>query len=179
MEETNGNFIETITGLHSQLGIPADYASQFRLDLCPECRQSVPIGQDVFDRQQVMDPEAANAWFAMRDDAATANIELLLVSAYRAVAYQAGIIQGKLDKGQKIEDILKVSAAPGYSEHHSGRALDLTTTGYEPLEEEFENSPAFAWLTDNAAKHGFRMSFPKDNVHGVAYEPWHWYWTGV
>ena len=80
-----------------------------------------------------MDPEAANAWFAMRDDAAARDLKLQVVSAYRAVSYQASIIQNKLDKGQKIEDILKVSAAPGFSEHHSGRALDLTTPGFEPL----------------------------------------------
>ena len=178
MEEDYSNYARAITDLHAQLGIPADYASQFGLDLCPECGQPVPIGQDVFGREQAMAPQAANAWFAMRDDAAADDIALLVVSAYRALAYQAGIIQGKLDKGQTIEDILKVSAAPGYSEPHSGRALDLTTPGFEPLEEEFENSPAFAWLTENAARHGFRMSVPRNNPFGVAYEPWHWCWVG-
>ena len=77
-----------------------------------------------------------------------------------------------------IEDILKVSAAPGYSEHHSGRALDITTPGYDVLEEVFEASPAFRWLEKNASHYRFRLSYPRDNPHGVVYEPWHWYWHG-
>ena len=46
------------------------------------------------------------------------------------------------------------------------------------LEEEFERSDAFAWLTRRAGEFGFRMSYPRDNPHGVAYEPWHWAWWG-
>ncbi|NND57300.1 MAG: D-alanyl-D-alanine carboxypeptidase family protein, partial [Xanthomonadales bacterium] len=37
---------------------------------------------------------------------------------------------------------------------------------------------AFAWLTAHAKQFGFRMSFPRGNPHGVAYEPWHWAWRG-
>ena len=171
-------FTNWITELHQQLGIPTDYASRYKLQPCEECQQTVSIGCDIFEREQLMTPPAAAAWSGMHRTAASNGIEIQVVSAYRSVEYQAAIIRRKLDAGQSIAEILTTSAAPGYSEHHSGRALDLTTPGYEPLEEEFENSPAFAWLTENAAKHGFRMSFPKDNIHGVAYEPWHWYWTG-
>ena len=104
---------------------------------------------------------------------------LQVVSAYRSVAYQEGILRGKLERGQAMEDILRVSAAPGYSEHHSGRALDLTTPGFTALEEEFERSDAFAWLTENAGAFAFRLSFPRDNPHDIAYEPWHWAWQGI
>jgi len=114
----------------------------------------------------------------MRHAAATQDIVLQLVSAYRPVDYQVGIVQRKLDAGIDIEDILKVSAAPGFSEHHSGRAVDLSTPGFQVLEEEFEQSPAFSWLTENASSFGFRLSYPRNNPHGVAYEPWHWYWQG-
>ena len=77
-----------------------------------------------------------------------------------------------------MEAILKVSAAPGYSEHHSGCAIDVTTPGYKALEEPFETSPAFKWLSDNAEKFDFSLSYPQNNPHGVAYEPWHWAWKG-
>lgn len=172
------NFEQEIIELHGALGIPADYPQLRRLVLCAECSQPVSIGADVFDRKQVMAAPAARAWSGMRDQASSDGVELQVVSAFRSVDYQAGIIRKKLAAGQELEAILKVSAAPGYSEHHSGRALDLTTPGYEPLEEEFEHSPAFAWLTAHAKSHGFRMSYPRDNIHGVAYEPWHWYWNG-
>ena len=39
--------------------------------------------------------------------------------------------------------------------------------------------PAFEWLINNAAKYHFVMSFPKGNVQGVSYEPWHWRFEGT
>jgi len=110
--------------------------------------------------------------------AADDGVTLQVVSAFRSVAYQEEILRGKLGKGQRIEDILRVSAAPGYSEHHSGRAVDVTTPGYPVLEEIFEESEAFAWLARRAGAFGFHLSFPRGNPHGVAYEPWHWAWRG-
>jgi hypothetical protein len=84
-----------------------------------------------------------------------------------------------LERGIGIESILQVNAAPGFSEHHSGRALDIGCPGYAHLEEEFEQSPAFAWLQRRGGEFGFRMSFPRNNSIGVLYEPWHWYYEGV
>jgi len=108
--------------------------------------------------------------------AAQDGVVLHVVSAYRSTEYQLGILRRKLDRGQTIDDILRVSAAPGYSEHHSGRALDLTTPGCIALEEEFEHSPAFSWLNASASRFAFRLSFPRGNCHGIAFEPWHWCW---
>jgi len=75
-----------------------------------------------------------------------------------------------------MDEILRVSAAPGYSEHHSGRCVDFTAPGFPALEEEFERSAAFRWLQRNAMKYGFNLSYPRRNIHGIAYEPWHWCW---
>ncbi|MCJ7815900.1 MAG: D-alanyl-D-alanine carboxypeptidase family protein, partial [Xanthomonadales bacterium] len=110
------------------------------------------------------------------ESAAGERVVLQAVSAYRSVEYQAGIISRKLEKGEGIGDILRVSAAPGYSEHHTGRAIDITTPGVAVLEEEFEDTEAFSWLTAHAGDFGFSMSFPRGNPFGVAYEPWHWAW---
>lgn len=170
-------FDEKIASLLSQLGIPADYGKRHRLKLQEECRDLVTIGADIFKREQKMAPEAARAWWMMTKAANVDGIELQIVSAFRPIDHQAGIIRRKLDSGQCIEDILKVSAAPGYSEHHSGRALDITCPGYVPLEEEFETSPAFSWLMENAGRFDFVLSYPRDNPHSVAYEPWHWCWN--
>lgn len=169
-------FKDLVDGLHEQLGIAKDYDCKHKLRLQEECQAPISIGKDVFDRDQKLTPAAAHAWFNMRDAAAADGINLQVVSAFRPVEYQAGIIRKKLTSGQCIEDILKVSAAPGYSEHHSGRALDITTPGYPPLEETFENSPAFTWLSKSAGDFGFKMSYARNNSHGVAYEPWHWCW---
>jgi D-alanyl-D-alanine carboxypeptidase len=171
-------YLKRITSLHESLRIPGDYGEKRLLPVQMEAAGLLSIGPDIYQRDQRLLPGAAAAWRAMRDSAAREGVELQVVSAYRSVAYQEEIIRRKLENGQEIGNILQVSAAPGYSEHHTGRALDLTTPGYPVLEEEFEKSDAFRWLTDYAGKSGFRMSFPRGNPHEVTYEPWHWAWWG-
>ena len=68
------------------------------------------------------------------------------ISGYRSHDYQLGIFERKLARGQTVDEILTVNAAPGYSEHHSGCALDIGTPDEPPAEESFEQTPAFAWL---------------------------------
>jgi D-alanyl-D-alanine carboxypeptidase len=87
-------------------------------------------------------------------------------------------VRAKLARGQSLDEILRVSAPPGYSEHHSGRALDVTTDGARPLELEFEHTAAFQWLERNAGRFGFHMSYPRQNRYGYMYEPWHWCFRG-
>ena len=99
------------------------------------------------------------------------------ISGYRSHDYQLGIFERKLGRGQSVDEILAVNAAPGFSEHHSGRALDIGTPGEPPAEDTFEATAAFGWLRDNAAADGFVLSYPRDNPHGIAYEPWHWRFT--
>lgn len=156
------------------LGVPKNYAASRRLRAVREPRTLSFIGHDIHRREQWLAPPAARAFARLRATAAADAIELQVVSAFRSAEYQLGILRRKLERGQSIDDILRVSAAPGYSEHHSGRALDLTTPGYAALEEEFEHSRAFAWLCTNAQRFGFALSYPRGNPHGIAYEPWHW-----
>jgi D-alanyl-D-alanine carboxypeptidase len=102
-------------------------------------------------------------------------VTLQVVSAYRGYLYQANLILNKLNKGVALEDILKVLALPGFSEHHTGRALDLSSTETKDvLVEDFEKTKAFAWLIENAHKFQFYLSYPRDNKAGFIYEPWHW-----
>ena len=69
---------------------------------------------------------------------------------------------------------LSMEQAPAYSEHHTGRALDIGTTDCFPPTAEFERAKAFRWLIANAGKYGFTLSYPRGNPYGVAYQPWHW-----
>lgn len=118
--------------------------------------------------------EAAEAWGAMKDAALGDGVELLMVSAFRSVARQGEIVRGKFLRGLGAEEIFAVSAAPGFSEHHTGRAVDISTPGFAALEEEFEESAAFAWLCENAGRFGFSMTYGRGNEYGFLYEPWHW-----
>lgn len=160
--------------LHESLGIPTTYHETTKLKCYSTPEVLISIGDDVYGRPQRLEEHAASAWFAMREHANTDGITLQVVSAYRSAEYQAEVIQRVLDKGEQIQQILLRVAAPGYSEHQSGCALDLTTPGFEAVEEEFEQSEAFAWLTRFAKRHRFELSYPRDNPFGVIYEPWHW-----
>ena len=158
------------------LGVPRDYGRTRKLNIVREPGELASIGADIYDRPQWLAPRAARAFERMREAARANGIALDVVSAYRSAAYQLGIVRRKCERGLDMDEILRVSAAPGYSEHHSGRALDITTPGYAPVEEEFERSPAFAWLKRHASRFGFKLSYPRRNRHGIAYEPWHWCW---
>lgn len=151
---------------------PDGYAD--RVPRVSEATDLVSVGPDHLQREARLTPGAATAWCAMRDAAATEGVELILVSSFRSVARQAEILAGKLAKGLTLEQILEVSAYPGYSEHHSGNAVDIGTVDARHLEEEFEFTHAFDWLCENAGKFGFAMTYPRDNPFGIAYEPWHW-----
>lgn len=163
-----------LDAIFQSLGIPGTYASTCGMPLQQECVNLVDTELDVFGRQPRLDARAFAVWTAMKAAAARDGVELQLISAFRSITYQHDLIQRKLARGDSIATILAVNAAPGYSEHHTGRAIDIGTPGYAHLEIEFEQSVAFAWLTSRATEFGFHMSFPRGNSYGVQYEPWHW-----
>ena len=160
--------------LHTELGIPADYGRDGTRPEYAEATELVDVGPNIVGKTQRLTPTTAAQWSAMQQAAAADGITLLLVSGFRSIDYQARLIRKKINAGQQLDQILSVNAAPGFSEHHTGRAIDIATPGSRPLTEEFETSAAFAWLTAHAAAYGFSMSYPRDNPAGFVYEPWHW-----
>ncbi len=160
--------------LHEELGVPADYGRDGGLPGYEEAIELVDVGPNLVGRMQRLTPDTASQWQVMLDTAAEQGITLLIVSGYRSIEYQAALIRSKIDAGQSIGEILEVNAAPGFSEHHTGCAVDIATPGSRPLTVEFESSDAFRWLQANAATFGFSMTYPRDNPWGFIYEPWHW-----
>ncbi|HTM69385.1 MAG TPA: M15 family metallopeptidase [Luteimonas sp.] len=157
------------------LGLDADaYAARTGLALVPEPAWLALAGFDRYARPLWLRADAARAWNAMQSDALREGVVLEAISGYRSHDYQLGIFERKLVRGLSVDEILTVNAAPGYSEHHGGTALDIGAPGEPPAEESFEATPAFAWLQANAGGHGFALSYPRGNPHGIAYEPWHW-----
>ena len=167
-----------IERLHESLGIPANYRRQSPLPLQRVPKALVATETDCFGRPQRLTEAAFRAWRAMKQAASDDAVEIFLVSAWRSPQYQHDLIARKLAQGQTIEQILKVNAAPGYSEHHTGRALDIGAPHCEILSGAFENTPAFRWLARHARGHGFQMSYPRNNPLGINYEPWHWCYRG-
>ena len=160
------------------LGIDDDYAGRTGLDLVAEPDRLDFAGFDRFRRPLWLLPGAARVWAHMQAAALRDGVVLESISGYRSHDYQLGIFERKRARGQSVEEILKVNAAPGYSEHHGGRALDIGTPDEPAAEASFEDTAAFDWLQRSAHGHGFVLSYPRDNPHGIVYEPWHWCWRG-
>lgn len=140
-------------------------------------RSLVLVGPAADDGKPVrLTPRAAAAWRRMVAAAARAGVELLPISGYRSVARQITIIRRKLAAGERIADILRLVAAPGCSEHHTGRAIDIGSPEDCALDEHFAKTAGFRWLRKNAARFGFHLTYPRKNPHRIAYEPWHWCW---
>ena len=113
----------------------------------------------------------------MLTDAQDDGVKLAVASAYRSFDRQQQIKQ----QYQVIygEGANQFSADQGYSEHQLGTTVDITSAENEyQLTESFENTTAFEWLSNNADKYGFVMSYPPNNEY-YDYEPWHWRFVGT
>lgn len=124
---------------------------------------------------------AAQAFLRMQGDARANGVILVPISGFRTVEQQNHLFfDVKAQRNQDTHKRAEVSAPPGYSEHHTGYAVDIGD-GKAPttnLSQSFENTAAFQWLTNNAARYNFELSFPPDNPQGISYEPWHWRYVG-
>ena len=133
--------------------------------------------------------EAAEAYRQMAKAAEADGVSLMLCSGYRSVEYQQGLFDKKveqcLSEGLSQEDAeikaATIVAAPGHSEHNTGLAADIVTPDHQMLDTAFEQTPAFAWLSQHAAEYGFILRYPRDKtaITGIIYEPWHYRYVGV
>jgi len=124
---------------------------------------------------------AAKAFIKMQSHARREGVRLVALSGFRSIEEQEYLFFAiKAQRGQVTRERAEVSAPPGYSEHHTGYAIDIgdATAPATHVEESFEKTEAFAWLEENAARYSFELSFPRDNSQNISYEPWHWRYVG-
>jgi zinc D-Ala-D-Ala carboxypeptidase len=123
---------------------------------------------------------AAASFRRMQGAAAKVGISLVPLSGFRDRAEQNSLFYDvAAQRGQSLRERAQTSAPPGYSEHHTGYAVDIgdgNDSGYD-LNRAFAQTDAGQWLQVNAGKYGFELSFPEDPTC-VSYEPWHWRWVG-
>ncbi|OHA79361.1 MAG: hypothetical protein A2747_02890 [Candidatus Yonathbacteria bacterium RIFCSPHIGHO2_01_FULL_44_41] len=111
----------------------------------------------------------------MIDDASTTNIDLKVASAFRSFDTQS-----KLKSAYTVSygsGSNRFSADQGYSEHQLGTTVDFTTLKIGSNFSTFEKTASYTWLTENAYKYGFILSYPKKNAYYI-FEPWHWRFVG-
>ena len=141
-----------------------------------EARRLVAIGRNHDGRSVHLTPRTAAAWRRMRRAAARDGVSLRPISGFRSVRRQVELIREKLARGRILRSILRSMAAPGCSEHHTGRAIDIGSPAALDLDGAFARTREFRWLKVNATRFGFRLSYPRSNPHRIRYEPWHWCW---
>ena len=139
------------------------------------------------------DSRAVDALNQMCADAEADGVSLVVISAYRSISKQRSLYDNKVDRlmaqGQSREDALVNAAAevayPGTSEHNTGLAADIVSetwfSTHDDLTEDFDQTPEFAWLSQNAYKYGFILRYPKDkeDITEITYEPWHYRYVGI
>ena len=105
---------------------------------------------------------------------------LIIQSAYRSYAEQKIIHARQVERyGLKAGEAL--AARPGYSEHQTGWALDVSDRGQGcQIRVCFGQTKAGSWLAKNAYKYGFIIRYPNyaTPVTGYQYEPWHLRYVG-
>src|SRR5467141_5279226 len=138
---------ERIRSVLTSLEISTDLIAARSLVLHPEAQELVVAAMGDDGRKHLLAPAAAAKWREMSAAALSDGVVIQIGSAFRSVDRQAEIIRDKLAQGLSLNAVLCVSAPPGYSEHHTGRAIDVTTTEGAPLEPEFEKTGAFRWLS--------------------------------
>jgi LAS superfamily LD-carboxypeptidase LdcB len=112
----------------------------------------------------------------MLEDAKDDGIDLTIVSAFRSFDEQRALKGAySITYGSGANTF---SADQGYSEHQLGTTMDFTTTNLGGGLQGFDTTPAYEWLTKNAHKYGFVLSYPKDNAYYI-FEPWHWRFVGT
>lgn len=181
IEEVNGkptiqNPLNILSLVNKQYALPEDYIPE---DLVRP-NVAFSFGDEDIEKSY-MRKEAADSLEKMFVGAEQAGIEIFAVSGYRSYDRQVNIFDRKA--GQVGEAAAaQVVAIPGFSEHQSGLAMDVSSrsNGLE-LTEAFGETVEGKWLAENAHKYGFILRYPKgkESITGYQYEPWHFRYVGV
>ncbi len=124
--------------------------------------------------------ETAQALSEMKVAALSSGAKLSVVSAYRSYSQQVATFNGWVSSAG-LKNAESFSARPGHSQHQLGTAIDFGAEGRTDFSESFGQTTEGVWLSQNAYKYGFVLSYPKgkETITGYAYEPWHYRYIGV
>lgn len=124
---------------------------------------------------------AATALEKMFAASKSAGLHLTAVSGYRSYQRQSGLFDAEI-KSKGETEAVKWVARPGTSEHQSGLAMDVSCVSYgNQLDQGFDQTKEFKWLSENAYKFGFILRYPKgkESITQYDYEPWHYRYVGI
>lgn len=102
-----------------------------------------------------------------------------VASAYRTKEYQQNV-WSEMEQLYGLEYAQKYVAVPGYSEHHTGLAVDMSIFYEDGSEGTFSESENAVWMNGNAWHYGFVRRYAEDKVSvtGISNEAWHFRYVG-
>ena len=126
-------------------------------------------------KQYLLAGSAYEKYVEMADAARKEGLSMRVVSAYRTEDYQRNLYNNRVRTTGKI-NADNYSARPGFSEHQTGLAVDISSTKVS-----FEYSNEFKWLQNHAHEYGYILRYPKGKewITGYSYEPWHYRYVGT
>jgi D-alanyl-D-alanine carboxypeptidase len=140
---------------------------------------AVALAEPSASQEMLLDRVAAKNLASLFRAARSDNVNLVLTSGYRPYEDQVAIYSFAVGKDRVATD--ESIARPGFSEHQSGLAADISLSNYFCVAQGcFGLSRASAWLEQNAYKYGFTVRYPlyKMTSTGYEYEPWHLRYVG-
>lgn len=170
------NPLNILALVNKEYALPSDYAPE---DLT---RPNVSFSfGDADIEKSYLRKEAAEHLELLFDAAEKDGIELFAVSGYRSYERQTNVFSAKSNQVGETA-AAAVVAIPGYSEHQTGLAMDISSRSVSlELIEQFGTTVEGKWLAENAHKFGYILRYPegKETITGYQYEPWHFRYIGV
>ncbi|MBT2288211.1 M15 family metallopeptidase [Paenibacillus albidus] len=130
--------------------------------------------------KRMMRADAAAALEEMFAGAKADGIYLGGVSAFRSEATQTTLFNRYVERDGE-DKARTYSAVPGYSEHQTGLAIDISgSEGKCAAESCFAGTKEADWLAAHAWEYGYIIRYPegKEAITGYMYEPWHVRYVG-
>lgn len=157
-----------INGTYSGRFVKVNGVTHYRYENCKKSdRVSAGNGQ-------LLHKDAADAFKKMQAAAKKDGISLHVHSGLRTTDVQLQLFRNKMvQKHRSFKENIVWSAPSGFSEHHTGLAMDINCASNS-----FGSSKEYKWLKAHAKEFGFELSFPENNAQGVGFEPWHWRYIG-
>ena len=135
--------------------------------------------ENVVGKKHEVEKKAYEAFLRLREDLLQNDgIQTELISTYRTTAQQQETFERYLSRFG-IDYANKYVAKPGYSEHHTGFAIDvgIFTEGklHSKIEELMSVDNLFKIVHKKLPSYGFILRYPagKEAITGIGYEPWH------
>ncbi len=148
---------------------------------CPDLDIKLVDTKSRYANNRYSEEKTFKAFKKLQKFAKERGYDIEIESAYRSIEYQQKIYD-KCVENKGLEHTKKYVATPGYSEHHTGLALDICLVKDDIFIIEHDLPVYFIdFLSDNAYKFGFIIRYPHDKeaITGYNYEPWHIRYVGV